>query len=167
MVPASVRSLSPFPPMRMGGPGVLGHRVAGKPGRPRWRQPRVFTGMCVSRGTQPLTLGLRARRRFSGRAPKAWVLKGEASAGGGAGASLALTGALGPPLQVEKRRVNLPRALSAPPVAGTACHAYDREVHLRCELGPGFYLAVPSTFLKDVPGQFLLRVFSTGRVALR
>ncbi|XP_044801326.1 calpain-10 isoform X2 [Bubalus bubalis] len=68
--------------------------------------------------------------------------------------------------KVEKRRVNLPRALSAPPVAGTACHAYDREVHLRCELSPGFYLAVPSTFLKDVPGQFLLRVFSTGRVAL-
>ncbi|XP_010836782.1 PREDICTED: calpain-10 [Bison bison bison] len=74
--------------------------------------------------------------------------------------------------KVEKRRVNLPRALSAPPVAGTACHAYDREVHLRCELGPGFYLAVPSTFLKDVPGQFLLRVFSTqdvpteGRLAL-
>lgn len=70
-------------------------------------------------------------------------------------------------LQVEKRRVNLPRALSAPPVAGTACHAYDREVHLHCELGPGFYLAVPSTFLKDAPGRFLLRVFSTGRVALR
>ncbi|MXQ98306.1 hypothetical protein E5288_WYG018453 [Bos mutus] len=67
--------------------------------------------------------------------------------------------------KVEKRRVNLPRALSAPPVAGTACHAYDREVHLRCELSPGFYLAVPSTFLKDVPGQFLLRVFSTGRGA--
>uniref|UniRef100_A0AC11DLM9 Calpain 10 n=1 Tax=Ovis aries TaxID=9940 RepID=A0AC11DLM9_SHEEP len=68
--------------------------------------------------------------------------------------------------KVEKRRVNLPRALSAPPVAGTACHAYDREVHLHCELGPGFYLAVPSTFLKDAPGRFLLRVFSTGRVAL-
>ena len=76
-------------------------------------------------------------------------------------------GRSGASLQVEKRRVNLPRALSAPPVAGTACHAYDREVHLRCELSPGFYLAVPSTFLKDVPGQFLLRVFSTGRVALR
>lgn len=69
--------------------------------------------------------------------------------------------------QVEKRRVSLPRALSAPPVAGTACHAYDREVHLRCELAPGFYLAVPSTFLKDAPGQFLLRVFSSGRVSLR
>uniref|UniRef100_U3EA24 Calpain-10 n=1 Tax=Callithrix jacchus TaxID=9483 RepID=U3EA24_CALJA len=68
--------------------------------------------------------------------------------------------------KVEKRRVNLPRVLSAPPVAGTACHAYDREVHLRCELSPGYYLAVPSTFLKDAPGQFLLRVFSTGRVSL-
>ncbi|XP_048200351.1 calpain-10 [Perognathus longimembris pacificus] len=68
--------------------------------------------------------------------------------------------------KVEERRVSLPRVLSAPPVAGTACHAYDREVHLRCELSPGFYLAVPSTFLKDVPGQFLLRVFSTGKVSL-
>ncbi|XP_033715315.1 calpain-10 isoform X1 [Tursiops truncatus] len=68
--------------------------------------------------------------------------------------------------KVEKRRVSLPKALSAPPVAGTACHAYDREVHLRCELAPGYYLAVPSTFLKDVPGRFLLRVFSSGRVCL-
>ncbi|KAB1279081.1 Calpain-10 [Camelus dromedarius] len=68
--------------------------------------------------------------------------------------------------KVEKRRVSLPRALSAPPVAGTVCHAYDREVHLRCELAPGYYLAVPSTFLKDVPGRFLLRVFSSGRVSL-
>lgn len=76
-------------------------------------------------------------------------------------------GTRAPSLQVEKRRVSLPRVLSTPPVAGTACHAYDREVHLRCELGPGYYLAVPSTFLKDVPGQFLLRVFSSGRVSLR
>lgn len=68
--------------------------------------------------------------------------------------------------KVEKRRVSLPRVLSTPPVAGTACHAYDREVHLRCELTPGYYLAVPSTFLKDMPGQFLLRVFSSGRVSL-
>ncbi|XP_059962896.1 calpain-10 isoform X1 [Mesoplodon densirostris] len=68
--------------------------------------------------------------------------------------------------KVEKRRVSLPRALSVPPVAGTACHAYDREVHLRCELAPGYYLAVPSTFLKDMPGRFLLRVFSSGRVSL-
>ncbi|XP_007941606.2 calpain-10 [Orycteropus afer afer] len=68
--------------------------------------------------------------------------------------------------KVEKRRVSLPAVLSAPPVAGTASHAYDREVHLRCELSPGYYLAVPSTFLKDVPGQFLLRAFSSGRVSL-
>nr|XP_010345564.2 calpain-10 isoform X1 [Saimiri boliviensis boliviensis] len=68
--------------------------------------------------------------------------------------------------KVEKRRVSLPRVLSTPPVAGTACHAYDREIHLRCELSPGYYLAVPSTFLRDAPGQFLLRVFSTGRVSL-
>ncbi|XP_051695308.1 calpain-10 isoform X2 [Oryctolagus cuniculus] len=68
--------------------------------------------------------------------------------------------------KVEKRRVSLPRVLSAPPVAGTVCHAYDREVHLRCELSAGYYLAVPSTFLKDIAGHFLLRVFSTGRVAL-
>ena len=47
-----VRSLTPSPPMRMGGPGVLGHSIAGKPGRPRWHQPRVFTGTCISRGTQ-------------------------------------------------------------------------------------------------------------------
>ncbi|XP_070278649.1 calpain-10 isoform X2 [Myotis yumanensis] len=68
--------------------------------------------------------------------------------------------------KVEKRRVSLPRILSTPPVAGTVCHAYDREVHLRCELTSGYYLAVPSTFLKNVPGQFLLRVFSSGRVSL-
>uniref|UniRef100_A0A673SVB7 Calpain-10 n=1 Tax=Suricata suricatta TaxID=37032 RepID=A0A673SVB7_SURSU len=68
--------------------------------------------------------------------------------------------------KVEKRRVSLPRVLSSPPVAGTVCHAYAREVHLRCELSPGYYLAVPSTFLKDVPGHFLLRVFSSGRVSL-
>ncbi|XP_012889106.1 PREDICTED: calpain-10 [Dipodomys ordii] len=68
--------------------------------------------------------------------------------------------------KVEQRRVSLPRVLSAPPVAGTACHTYDREVHLRCQLSPGFYLAVPSTFLKDRAGQFLLRVFSTGKVSL-
>ncbi|XP_058521195.1 calpain-10 [Ochotona princeps] len=68
--------------------------------------------------------------------------------------------------KVEKQRVSLPRVLSVPPVAGTACHAYDREVHVHCELSPGYYLAVPSTFLKGVAGQFLLRVFSTGRVSL-
>ncbi|KAL0625041.1 Calpain-10, partial [Plecturocebus cupreus] len=91
----------------------------------------------------------------------AWSRKAKAPDAG-------LSSALGlcPSSQVEKRRVSLPRVLSAPPVAGTACHAYDREVHLRCELSAGYYLAVPSTFLKDAPGQFLLRVFSTGRISL-
>ncbi|XP_007486149.2 calpain-10 isoform X2 [Monodelphis domestica] len=68
--------------------------------------------------------------------------------------------------KVEKKRVNLLGVLSAPPVAGTACHAYDREVHMRCALSPGYYLVVPSTFLKDAAGHFLLRVFSSGRISL-
>uniref|UniRef100_A0A8D0H5R4 Calpain-10 n=1 Tax=Sphenodon punctatus TaxID=8508 RepID=A0A8D0H5R4_SPHPU len=68
--------------------------------------------------------------------------------------------------KVDKKRFNLPKTLSAPPVVSTICHSYDREVHLRCELTPGYYLVVPSTFLKDAEANFLLRVFSTGRVAL-
>ncbi|PKU38519.1 hypothetical protein llap_11170 [Limosa lapponica baueri] len=68
--------------------------------------------------------------------------------------------------KVEKKRFNLPKTLSAPPVVGTVCHSYDREVHVCCDLSPGFYLVVPSTFLKDAVGNFLLRVFSTGRISL-
>ncbi|EMP27505.1 Calpain-10 [Chelonia mydas] len=68
--------------------------------------------------------------------------------------------------KVEKRRFNLPKTLSAPPVVGTICHSYDREVHLRCDLAPGYYLIVPSTFLKNAESDFLLRVFSTGRICL-
>ncbi|XP_063195284.1 calpain-10 isoform X2 [Chroicocephalus ridibundus] len=68
--------------------------------------------------------------------------------------------------KVEKKRFNLPKTLSAPPVVGTVCHSYDREVHVCCDLSPGFYLVVPSTFLKDAAGNFLLRVFSTGRISL-
>ncbi|XP_075385451.1 calpain-10 isoform X2 [Tenrec ecaudatus] len=68
--------------------------------------------------------------------------------------------------KVDKRQVSLPRVLSTPPTAGTACHAYDREVLVHCELSPGYYLAVPSTFLREAPGQFLLRAFSSGKVAL-
>nr|XP_023965546.1 calpain-10 isoform X6 [Chrysemys picta bellii] len=69
--------------------------------------------------------------------------------------------------KVEKRRFNLPKTLSAPPVVGTICHSYDREVHLHSDLAPGYYLIVPSTFLKDAESDFLLRVFSTGRICLR
>ncbi|XP_068810176.1 calpain-10 isoform X3 [Struthio camelus] len=68
--------------------------------------------------------------------------------------------------KVEKKRFNLPKTLSAPPVVGTVCHSYDREVHVCCDLSPGYYLVVPSTFLKDEIGHFLLRVFSTGRISL-
>ncbi|XP_074860798.1 calpain-10 isoform X3 [Carettochelys insculpta] len=68
--------------------------------------------------------------------------------------------------KVEKRRFNLPKTLSAPPVVGTTCHSYDREVHVCCDLGPGYYLIVPSTYLKDVEMDFLLRVFSMGRICL-
>ncbi|XP_050819766.1 calpain-10 isoform X3 [Gopherus flavomarginatus] len=68
--------------------------------------------------------------------------------------------------KVEKRRFNLPKTLSAPPVVGTICHSYDREVHLRCDLAPGYYLIVPSIFLKDAESDFVLRVFSTGRICL-
>ncbi|XP_064372790.1 calpain-10 isoform X2 [Dromaius novaehollandiae] len=68
--------------------------------------------------------------------------------------------------KVEKKRFNLPKTLSAPPVVGTVCHSYDREVHVCCDLSPGYYLVVPSTFLKDEVGHFLLRVFSTGRISL-
>ncbi|KAM4659954.1 calpain-10 isoform 4-T4 [Amazona ochrocephala] len=68
--------------------------------------------------------------------------------------------------KVEKKRFNLPKTLSTPPVVGTVCHSYDREVHVCCDLSPGFYLVVPSTFLKDAVGNFLLRVFSTGRISL-
>nr|XP_006138507.1 calpain-10 isoform X3 [Pelodiscus sinensis] len=68
--------------------------------------------------------------------------------------------------KVEKKRFNLPKTLSAPPIVGTICHSYDREVHVRCDLAPGYYLIVPSTFLKDAERDFLLRVFSTGRICL-
>ncbi|XP_019358955.1 PREDICTED: calpain-10 isoform X2 [Gavialis gangeticus] len=68
--------------------------------------------------------------------------------------------------KVEKRRFNLPKTLSAPPVVGSVCHSYDREVHVCCDLSPGYYLVVPSTFLKNAEGHFLLRVFSTGRISL-
>ncbi|KAM9127139.1 calpain-10 isoform 3-T4 [Pangshura tecta] len=68
--------------------------------------------------------------------------------------------------KVEKRRFNLPKTLSAPPVVSTICHSYEREVHLCCDLAAGYYLIVPSIFLKDAESDFLLRVFSTGTICL-
>ncbi|XP_029471250.1 calpain-10 isoform X2 [Rhinatrema bivittatum] len=68
--------------------------------------------------------------------------------------------------KVAKQRFNLQKTLGTLPAASTSCHSYEREVHLRCDLSPGYYLLIPSTFLKDVEGRFLLRVLSTGRISL-
>uniref|UniRef100_A0ABM5G433 Calpain-10 n=1 Tax=Pogona vitticeps TaxID=103695 RepID=A0ABM5G433_9SAUR len=68
--------------------------------------------------------------------------------------------------KVEKKQFNLLKTLSAAPISGTVCHSYSREVHLHCDLSPGYYLVVPSTFLNDAEGNFLLRVFSSGRISL-
>uniref|UniRef100_H9GHD2 Calpain catalytic domain-containing protein n=1 Tax=Anolis carolinensis TaxID=28377 RepID=H9GHD2_ANOCA len=68
--------------------------------------------------------------------------------------------------KVEKKQFNLPKTLSMPPISGTVCHSYNREVHLHCDLSPGYYLVVPSTFLNDAEGNFLLRVFASGRISL-
>lgn len=136
-------------------PSSLGPPRPGARSCPPWGPPGAG-GLRASPGHG------RFRPAPGGRCSASAPLKSGPKAGAGQGPVSAR-----PPPQVQKRRVSLPRVLSAPPVAGTACHAYDREVHLRCELAPGYYLAVPSTFRKDVPGQFLLRVFSSGSVSLR
>ncbi|XP_073445378.1 calpain-10 isoform X1 [Dendrobates tinctorius] len=69
--------------------------------------------------------------------------------------------------KVEKRRFNLQKTILTPPLAGTSSHTYDRQLHLRCELSPGYHLLIPSTFLRDTEGDFLLRVLSNGPVTLR
>ncbi|KAG9493871.1 hypothetical protein GDO78_001635 [Eleutherodactylus coqui] len=68
--------------------------------------------------------------------------------------------------KVEKRRFNLQKVILTPPVAGTSSHSYDRQLHLRCELSPGYHLLIPSTFLRDTEGDFLLRVLSNGPIIL-
>ncbi|KAM8954244.1 calpain-10 [Pelodytes ibericus] len=68
--------------------------------------------------------------------------------------------------KVEKCRFKLNKTLSLPPVIGTLSHSYDRQVHLHCDLSPGYFLLIPSTFLRDTEGEFLLRVLSTGSVTL-
>ncbi|KAM3931806.1 calpain-10 [Leptodactylus fuscus] len=68
--------------------------------------------------------------------------------------------------KVEKRRFNLQKIISTPPVTGTSSHTYDRQLHLQCELSPGYHLLIPSTFLRDTEGDFLLRVLSSGPITL-
>ncbi|XP_075717979.1 calpain-10 [Rhinoderma darwinii] len=69
--------------------------------------------------------------------------------------------------KVEKRRFNLQKTILTTPVAGTSSHSYDRQLHLRCKLSPGYHLLIPSTFLRDTEGDFLLRVLSIGPITLR
>ncbi|XP_059800583.1 calpain-10 isoform X1 [Hypanus sabinus] len=68
--------------------------------------------------------------------------------------------------KVEKKRFNLQKTVAKPPTISTECHTYDREVKLHCDLTPGYYLVIPSTFMKDEEGEFLLRAFSTSKVSL-
>ncbi|XP_056421562.1 calpain-10 [Hyla sarda] len=68
--------------------------------------------------------------------------------------------------KVEKRRLNIQKIIQTPPVAGTSSHSYDRQLHLRCELLPGYHLIIPSTFLRDTEGDFLLRVLTNGPISL-
>ncbi|XP_043558310.1 calpain-10 isoform X1 [Chiloscyllium plagiosum] len=68
--------------------------------------------------------------------------------------------------KVEKKRFNLQKTVAKTPTISTECHTYDREVKLHCDLTPGYYLVIPSTFMKDENGHFLLRAFSTSKISL-
>ncbi|XP_048460530.1 calpain-10 [Rhincodon typus] len=68
--------------------------------------------------------------------------------------------------KVEKKRFNLQKTVAKTPTISTECHTYDREVKLHCDLTPGYYLVIPSTFMKDEDGHFLLRAFSTSKISL-
>ncbi|MEQ2168132.1 hypothetical protein GOODEAATRI_011280, partial [Goodea atripinnis] len=70
-------------------------------------------------------------------------------------------------LQVEKKRFNLSRLLNKPPCASTHCHSYEREVVLCRQLGPGYYLLIPSTYQPGAEAHFLIRVFSSSPTSLR
>ncbi|XP_047444824.1 calpain-10 [Mugil cephalus] len=68
--------------------------------------------------------------------------------------------------KVEKKRFNLSRMLNKPPCASTHCHAYEREVVLRRQLEPGYYLLIPSTYQPGAEARFLIRVFSSSATSL-
>ncbi|XP_061588137.1 calpain-10 isoform X1 [Cololabis saira] len=67
--------------------------------------------------------------------------------------------------KVEKKRFNLTRLLSKPPCTSTHCHAYEREVVLRTQLQPGYYLLIPSTYQPQAEAHFLIRVFSSSSIS--
>ncbi|XP_068427781.1 calpain-10 [Clinocottus analis] len=68
--------------------------------------------------------------------------------------------------KVEKRRFRLSRTLSKPPCASSHCHAYEREVVLREQLEPGYYLLIPSTYQPGAEARFLIRAFSSSSISL-
>ncbi|XP_028284086.1 calpain-10 [Parambassis ranga] len=68
--------------------------------------------------------------------------------------------------KVEKKRFNLSRMLNKPPCASTHCHIYEREVVLRRQLEPGYYLLIPSTYQPGAEARFLIRVFSSSSTSL-
>ncbi|MED6282972.1 hypothetical protein CHARACLAT_003929 [Characodon lateralis] len=68
--------------------------------------------------------------------------------------------------KVEKKRFNLSRLLNKPPCASTQCHSYEREVVLCGQLGPGYYLLIPSTYQPGAEAHFLIRVFSSSPTSL-
>ncbi|KAG8546217.1 hypothetical protein GDO81_019466, partial [Engystomops pustulosus] len=68
--------------------------------------------------------------------------------------------------KVKNRHFNLQKTILTTPVVGTSSHSYDRQLQLRCELSPGYHLLIPSTFLRDIEGDFLLRVLSSGPITL-
>ncbi|XP_037537621.1 calpain-10 [Nematolebias whitei] len=68
--------------------------------------------------------------------------------------------------KVEKKHFNLSRTLIKPICASTHCHAYEREVVLRRQLDPGYYLLIPSTYQPGAETHFLIRVFSSSSISL-
>ncbi|KAM9323625.1 calpain-10 isoform 1-T5 [Pholidichthys leucotaenia] len=68
--------------------------------------------------------------------------------------------------KVEKRRFNLSRVLNKPPCASTHCHAYEREVVLRGQLEPGYYLIIASAYQPGAEARFLIRAFSSSSTSL-
>uniref|UniRef100_A0A8C2X4E6 Calpain 10 n=1 Tax=Cyclopterus lumpus TaxID=8103 RepID=A0A8C2X4E6_CYCLU len=68
--------------------------------------------------------------------------------------------------KVEKRRFHLSRMLNKPPCASSHCHSYEREVVLREQLEPGYYLLIPSTYQPGAEARFLIRAFSSSSISL-
>ncbi|TNN67804.1 Calpain-10 [Liparis tanakae] len=68
--------------------------------------------------------------------------------------------------KVAKRRFRFSRMLNKPPCASSRCHSYEREVVLREQLEPGYYLLIPSTYQAGAEARFLIRAFSSSSISL-